>query len=65
MVTQPCALSTFFNILRNRASEETFGKLFMSVYGSVFHDRDLLGRHPEVWVHMVAYTLATYEYQYC
>ena len=57
MVSQPWVLSTFFNILRNRASEETFGKLIMNIYGSVPHDREYLDMHPDVFKHMVNYTL--------
>jgi pimeloyl-ACP methyl ester carboxylesterase/DNA-binding CsgD family transcriptional regulator len=57
MVNQPWVLSTFFNILRNRASKEMFGKLLMSIYGSVAHDRQLLENRPEIFQHMVEYTL--------
>ncbi|NKB99402.1 MAG: alpha/beta fold hydrolase [Pseudomonadales bacterium] len=57
MVKQPWVMSTFFNILRNRASEETFGNLIMSVYGSVPHDRSFLEARPDIFQHMVAYTL--------
>jgi pimeloyl-ACP methyl ester carboxylesterase len=57
MMGQPWLLSTFFNILRNRSSEETNGKLIRSVYGSVSHDRQLLKDKPELFAHMVNYTL--------
>lgn len=57
MMGQPWLLSTFFNILRNRASEETNRKLIRSVYGAVNHDRELLKKQPELSAHMVSYTL--------
>ncbi len=57
MLRQPWLLSTFFNILRNRASEETNGKLIYGVYGAVEHDRQLLDARPELFRHMVASSL--------
>jgi pimeloyl-ACP methyl ester carboxylesterase/DNA-binding CsgD family transcriptional regulator len=57
MLGQPWFLSTFFNILRNRASEETNGKLIKSIYGSVPHDRAFLKSNPQVLEYMVGSTL--------
>ncbi|MEM8767140.1 MAG: alpha/beta fold hydrolase [Pseudomonadota bacterium] len=57
MISQPWLMTSFFNILRNRASEETNARLILSVYGSVPHDRAFLEAHPEVFRHMSAYTL--------
>lgn len=57
MLGQPWLLSTFFNILRNRASEETNGKLIKSIYGSVPHDRAFLKSNPHVLEYMVGSTL--------
>lgn len=57
MLKQPWLLSTFFNILRNRISEETNSKLIKSVYGSVEHDRQLLKARPDLLSHMVGYTM--------
>jgi len=57
MLAQPWMLSTFFNILRNRASIETNGKLIDSVYGAVSHDRAFLKTHPDIFAHMVGYTI--------
>ncbi len=57
MISQPWLMSSFFNILRNRASEETNARLIRSVYGSVPHDLALLEANPEIFQHMIAYTL--------
>ncbi len=57
MISQPWLMTSFFNILRNRASEETNARLILGVYGSVPHDRAFLEAHPEVFRHMSAYTL--------
>ena len=57
MISQPRLMTSFFNILRNRASEETNARLIRSVYGSVPHDLALLDSNPAIFEHMVAYTL--------
>lgn len=57
MISQPWLMSSFFNILRNRASEETNARLLRSVYGSVPHDLALLESNPAIFEHMIAYTL--------
>ncbi len=57
MISQPWLMTSFFNILRNRASEETNARLIRSVYGSVPHDQALLASRPEIFEHMVAYTM--------
>jgi len=57
MISQPWLMTSFFNILRNRASEETNAGLIRSVYGSVPHDLALLETNPAIFEHMVAYTL--------
>ena len=57
MISQPWLMTSFFNILRNRASEETNARLIRSVYGSVPHDRDFLESNPEIFQHMISYTL--------
>jgi pimeloyl-ACP methyl ester carboxylesterase len=57
MTSHPWLLTSFFNILRNRASEETNARLIRSVYGSVPHDLALLESRPDIFQHMVAYTL--------
>lgn len=57
MISQPWLLSSFFNILRNRSSPETNAKLIRSVYGAVPHDRAYLDEHPDMFDHMVAYTM--------
>ncbi len=57
MISQPWLMTSFFNILRNRASEETNARLIRSVYGSVAHDLALLESNPAIFNHMVAYTL--------
>jgi pimeloyl-ACP methyl ester carboxylesterase/DNA-binding CsgD family transcriptional regulator len=56
MVTQPWVMSSFFNILRNRASADTNARLITSVYGSVPHDGRYLEEHPDMFDHMIAYT---------
>lgn len=57
MISQPWLMTSFFNILRNRAGEETNARLIRSVYGSVPHDLALLESNPAIFEHMVAYTL--------
>ena len=57
LTSQPWLLSTFFNILRSRASRETNRRLLLRVYGTVEHDRQFLDAHPEVLDHMVDYSL--------
>lgn len=57
MISQPWLMTSFFNILRNRASEETNARLIRSVYGSVPYDLALLESNPKIFEHMVAYTL--------
>jgi pimeloyl-ACP methyl ester carboxylesterase/DNA-binding CsgD family transcriptional regulator len=57
MISQPWLMTSFFNILRNRASEETNARLIRSVYGSVPHDMALLESRPDIFQHMIAYTL--------
>ena len=57
MVRQPWILSTFFNILRNRSSQETNASLINSVYGSVPHDHEFLLANPEMLNHMIVYTM--------
>jgi pimeloyl-ACP methyl ester carboxylesterase/DNA-binding CsgD family transcriptional regulator len=57
MLAQPWLLSTFFNILRNRASIETNGRLIESAYGAVPHDRQFLKDHPQVFEHMIDCTM--------
>jgi pimeloyl-ACP methyl ester carboxylesterase len=57
LTSQPWLLSTFFNILRSRASRETNRRLLLRVYGTVDHDRQFLDAHPEILDHMVDYTL--------
>jgi pimeloyl-ACP methyl ester carboxylesterase/DNA-binding CsgD family transcriptional regulator len=57
MVSQPWLLSSFFNILRNRASAETNARLINTVYGSVPHDRAYLEANADLFDHMVAYTM--------
>jgi pimeloyl-ACP methyl ester carboxylesterase len=57
MISQPWLMTSFFNILRNRASEETNARLIRSVYGSVPHDLELLEANPDIFRHMVGYTL--------
>ena len=57
MISQPWLMTSFFNILRNRAGEETNARLIRSVYGSVPHDLALLEANPDIFQHMVAYTL--------
>ena len=57
MISQPWLMTSFFNILRNRAGEETNARLIRSVYGSVPHDRKLLESNPEIFEHMIRYTL--------
>lgn len=57
MISQPWLMTSFFNILRNRASEETNARLIRSVYGSVPHDLELLESNPDIFQHMIAYTL--------
>ncbi len=57
MISQPWVMTSFFNILRNRASEETNARLIRSVYGSVPHDLALLESNPAIFEHMIAYTL--------
>lgn len=57
MISQPWLMTSFFNILRNRASEENYARILMSVYGSVPHDREFLESSPRTFQHMIAYTL--------
>jgi pimeloyl-ACP methyl ester carboxylesterase/DNA-binding CsgD family transcriptional regulator len=57
MISHPWLMTSFFNILRNRASEETNARLIRSVYGSVPHDLAMLEANPAIFEHMVAYTL--------
>jgi len=57
MIAQPWLMSSFFNILRNRSSPETNARLINSVYGAVTHDRAYLSAHPDMFDHMVAYTV--------
>jgi pimeloyl-ACP methyl ester carboxylesterase/DNA-binding CsgD family transcriptional regulator len=53
LTKQPWLLSTFFNILRSRASRDTNRRLLLRVYGSVDHDRTFLDAHPDVLDHLV------------
>ena len=57
MISQPWLMTSFFNILRNRASPETNASLINSVYGSVPHDRAFLAAHPETFDHIASYTM--------
>ena len=57
MISQPWLMTSFFNILRNRASAETNASLINTVYGSVPHDRTYLEANPDLFDHMVAYTM--------
>ncbi len=57
LTQQPWLLSTFFNILRSRASRETNRRLLLRVYGMVEHDRNFLDQHPHILDHIVDYTL--------
>ena len=57
MISQPWLMTSFFNILRNRSSKETNAGLINSIYGSVPHDMAYLAAHPEIFEHMVAYTM--------
>ncbi len=57
LTAQPWLLSTFFNILRNRASRDTHRRLLERIYGSVEQDKQLLRTQPELLEHLVDCTL--------
>ena len=57
LTKQPWLLSTFFNILRSRASRDTNRRLLLRVYGSVAHERAFLDTHPQILEHIVDSTL--------
>ena len=57
LTDQPWLLATFFNILRNRASEDVNRRLLLRVYGTVEHDRQVFKDRPEILDHMIGYTL--------
>jgi pimeloyl-ACP methyl ester carboxylesterase/DNA-binding CsgD family transcriptional regulator len=57
MMKQPWLLSTFFNILRNRSSLETNGRLIRGIYGAVPYDQAFLDRRPDIFQHMIQYTV--------
>ena len=57
MISQPWLMTSFFNILRNRASKETNAGLINSIYGSVPYDQKYLATHPDIFKHLVAYTM--------
>ena len=54
---QPWLLSTFFNILRSRATESTNRALLQRIYSSVDADRTFFATHPHVLEHMVKASL--------
>lgn len=55
LLKQPWLLRTFFNILRNRASDKVNRDILTSVYSSA-SDKLLFSEHPEILDHIVAYT---------
>ena len=57
LTDQPWLLATFFNILRNRASEDINRRLVIRTYGAVEHDRQVFKERPEILDHMTGYTL--------
>ena len=57
LLEQPWLLSTFFNILRNRANKETNARILKRVYGGVPHDLDLLEKRHDILEHMVGSSL--------
>lgn len=57
LIQQPWLLSTFFNILRNRANPDTNRNILLKIYGSVAADRAFLAENPHALDHMVATSL--------
>ncbi|MCB1685572.1 MAG: alpha/beta fold hydrolase [Pseudomonadales bacterium] len=60
LLGRPWLISTFFNILRNRASRENNGKLINAVYGANAQDRAFLQANPRLFDHMVTCTLESF-----
>ena len=56
LVRQPWMIGTFFNILRNRASQALNRRILRRVYGAVPADLRLLKARPAILEHMAAYT---------
>jgi pimeloyl-ACP methyl ester carboxylesterase/DNA-binding CsgD family transcriptional regulator len=57
LLQQPWLLSTFFNILRNRAGAETNARLLKNIYGGVSKDLELLEQRADILDHIVGCTL--------
>lgn len=60
LLGRPWLISTFFNILRNRASRTNNGKLIHAVYGANPQDRAFLKANPRLFDHMVTCTLESF-----
>ncbi|MEM9622950.1 MAG: alpha/beta fold hydrolase [Pseudomonadota bacterium] len=57
LIEQPWLLSTFFNIVKNRANEKLLRPVIMSIYGASANDRQFLQTNPDVLNHLVGSAL--------